>query len=252
MNQAKNQSPVQSSTNSLAQNSPERQDPPFSENADSLAITLEEQVLPFWFGNLPSAETINEKKQKTWFFKDETFDREIETNFKAILLEIGNLSLDELTNLLSFTSDKADPVTPKQVAKRYLATIILLDQFPRNIFRNDKRMYDFDTLAINIAKDGIEKGLDKLLFPIERLFFYMPFMHSEEIAMQERSLELFHQLFLDAPESLKDQFSMNEKYAISHYDIVKKFNRFPHRNQILKRDTTDEEAKFLQTPGSSF
>ena len=135
----------------------------------------------------------------------------------------------------------------KQSAESTLALIILLDQFSRNVYRDDEKSFEGDELALNIAKEVIEKQFDKKINPKRRMFFYMPFMHSENIKDQERCIELIKEL---AKENKKAK--RNLKYSIMHKNIIEKFNRFPHRNKILGRKSTEEEIDFLKTKGSSF
>jgi uncharacterized protein (DUF924 family) len=121
-----------------------------------------------------------------------------------------------------------------------VALVILLDQFTRNIHRGTRRMYDGDRKAAATCLQVIDRGEDAGLSKTERLFLYMPLMHSEERAMQERSLVKFAEL------------GESVDYARQHADIVFRFGRFPHRNAILGRDSTPEEVEFLEQPGSSF
>ncbi len=123
-----------------------------------------------------------------------------------------------------------------------LAAVIVLDQFPRNIFRSTPRAFESDQAALAIAEQAIDKGLDAHLEPPRRMFLYMPFQHSENTAVQARSVELFVSLGL--PEPLDS--------AKRHKAIIDRFGRFPHRNSILRRPSTGEERGFLKTPGSSF
>lgn len=121
-----------------------------------------------------------------------------------------------------------------------LASIILFDQFSRNIFRNQMESFQYDPLALSITLQALELNYDQQLSQNQKFFLYMPLMHSESLDNQDRSVELF---------SYDPQF---QKYAIAHRDIVQRFGRFPHRNQILGRESTQEEIEFLKQEGSSF
>ena len=123
-----------------------------------------------------------------------------------------------------------------------LAAILVLDQFPRNIYRGSPRAFATDEKALALSKDAIAAGADKELPPEQRAFLYMPFQHTETPADQRRSLELFEDL--GNPENLD--------FAIRHYEIIERFGRFPHRNAVLGRVSTPEELAFLEQPGSSF
>ncbi len=124
----------------------------------------------------------------------------------------------------------------------YLAAILVLDQFPRNMFRGDSRAFAADAAALALAKRAIAEGIDARLSPEQRAFLYMPFQHSEDAADQERSVQLFTAL----------GNLLNLDFALRHKAIIDRFGRFPHRNAILGRATTQDEAAFLKEPGSSF
>jgi uncharacterized protein (DUF924 family) len=127
-----------------------------------------------------------------------------------------------------------------------LALIIVCDQFPRNMFRNDPRAFATDAQALAAAQLMVERGWDMRLAPIERQFAYLPFEHAEDLSMQQRSLELFERVTEDPA------LAEIPVWARKHFDVVARFGRFPHRNAILGRASTPEEIEFLQQPGSSF
>ncbi len=118
--------------------------------------------------------------------------------------------------------------------------MIALDQLSRNLFRDGPRAFENDARALEVARVGVALGADRALARDERSFLYLPFMHSEELAAQERSVALF----ADFPEQ--------RPFAEAHRDIIRRFGRFPHRNAALGRVSTPEERAFLQGPGSSF
>jgi len=130
--------------------------------------------------------------------------------------------------------------------------ILLLDQLPRAIRRDTPEAFEQDDAARKMATQGLESGADRLLRPIERLFFYLPFEHSEDLEDQDRSVELFRELALSVPEQQHPTFAAYVDYAKRHREVIARFGRFPHRNRILGRDSTDEEIAFLEQPGSSF
>lgn len=140
----------------------------------------------------------------------------------------------------------------KQQPGGWLATIILADQFPRNMFRGTARSFERDELALSLALEGIEKGVDRQLRWPERVFFYMPLEHSESPEMQELSVQQFTALAGDVPGEEQDLVYGYIDFAIKHREIINRFGRFPHRNGILGRESTDEELEFLKLPGSSF
>jgi len=184
------------------------------------------EVLLFWFG--PVSE--RGKAHKHWFAKDEAFDREVRERFLPLY---GEAAAGKLAHL-------------KETAADCLALIVLLDQFPRNMFRGTPRAFATDPLALEIARHAVARGFDRSLLPMERLFVYLPFEHSENLADQERACDLTQPLDLVVPE-LKAY-----SYALAHRDIIRRFGRFPHRNAILGRASTPEELEFLKGPGSSF
>jgi uncharacterized protein (DUF924 family) len=125
--------------------------------------------------------------------------------------------------------------------------IILLDQFPRNMFRNDARAYAADPLALAAAKYAIAHDFDQSAVMVERMFFYLPFEHSENINDQEQGVALYRKFTENHPEAAEAL-----DYALQHHAIIKRFGRFPHRNAELERTSTAEEIEFLKQPGSSF
>ena len=193
------------------------------------------EILNFWFGNNEDRENLKEIKNKLynfWFKKSDDLDNKIKFKFSNYYNNISfNNSLD--------IYDK-------------LAIIILYDQFSRNIFRNQSKAFEKDNQTKDLVLISIKKGEDKLLKPIERMFFYLPLEHSESKEIQELSLKKFKELADEQEGDWKDLFDKIVQYAISHKDIIDKFGRFPHRNEILGRKSTSEEIEFLKGPNSSF
>jgi len=183
----------------------------------TLSDFWDRDVVKFWFEEL---------SPKHWFVRDERVDRDI---------------ADRFSDLYESLSCQLPPLcrTSPQAA---LAAIIVLDQFSRNLFRGSAKSFVMDERALELAGDAISRGLDKKLSDEQRQFIYMPFMHSEDPLVQVRSIELFTALGNEN----------NLKFAISHKDIIYRFGRFPHRNEILRRTSTSDEVEFLQQPGSSF
>jgi uncharacterized protein (DUF924 family) len=188
-----------------------------------------EAVLRFWFGARPG-EAAYGQQRAVWFQKDAGFDA-------AVRRELGPAHERALAG--GFADWRETP-------RGALANVILLDQVPRNIFRGSPRAYAGDALALALAAAAVDRGFDRALLAVERMFLYLPFEHSESLAAQRRALELFGQI--DALPETKGILA----YARRHHDIVARFGRFPHRNAALGRETTAEEAAFLREPGSSF
>ena len=159
---------------------------------------------------------------KAWFAKDEDFD----ARFRARFAEAHERAA---SGELSAWEDTAEGA---------LALILLLDQFPRNCFRGTARMFATDTLAVAAADRAIAAGHDMGVEPGIRAFFYLPYEHAEDLALQERCVELTRPL---GAEWLR--------YAEEHRDIIQRFGRFPHRNKLLGRESTPEELQFLAAGG---
>jgi len=190
-----------------------------------------DSVLDFWF--LPPADPAYGKPRAQWFKKSDEFDRICRERFEPAVLAGLNGDL----NHWAHDDDSALPA---------LALIVLLDQFTRNIFRDDPRMVAGDPIALLTARKLVASGADQGLLPVQRLFCYLPFEHSEDLQMQHESLRLFKSL--QAYPDTEDLLVYAEKHAV----IIERFGRFPHRNDILGRPSTPEEIEFLKQPGSRF
>jgi len=186
------------------------------------------EVLDFWFGR--EGEPGYGEFREAWFRKDPTFDADVTERFADLYEEAVAGGLD------GWRDD----------ARSCLALVIVLDQFPRNMFKGDGRTHAADGVALESSKYALEHVLDRELPAFQKMFLYMPFMHSENSEDQRRSVELFG-LLANEP-GAPDVTS----YAVGHREIVERFGRFPHRNGILDRETTPEEVEFLKTEGSSF
>jgi len=195
------------------------------------------EVLDYWFGDEPDDLQVIRQRGKRWFGKDERVDAEIGERFGAMVEETGRIIRTAATDL--------------STAER-LAKIILLDQFPRNIYRGEARSFAFDAAALSLTLAGLQLRQDQQLRFVERVFFYLPLEHSELLEHQDRSVALFQQLFAEVPEGWKSTFQGFLDYAVRHQQIIARFGRFPHRNKILGRQSTAEETDFLAQPNSSF
>ena len=193
-------------------------------------------VLDCWFGsNADEAAVVREKGGK-WWKSDADVDDDLRTRFTEAVEMAGREELGDWNS------------TPRGL----LALIILTDQFPRNIFRNTPRAFFFDPIARAHCRDGIARGFDLQLRPIERVFHYLPLEHSEALHDQDESVRLFGGLARKASAGHKALYAGYLNYAERHREIIARFGRFPHRNRIVGRESTAEEIAFLQTPGSSF
>lgn len=188
-----------------------------------------DSVLDFWFANPPGAPD-RHRMRDIWFEQDDAFDGDV----RETLGPLHYLAADGRFDEWIARPDGA------------LALVILLDQVPRNIFRGSPRAFATDAKARACADDAIARGHDLVLTPVGRLFLYLPFEHSERMEDQERSVGLFKSI-ADLPDAER---SLNA--VLRHHEIVARFGRFPHRNAVLGRTTTSEEAAFLKEPRSSF
>jgi len=193
-------------------------------------------VVDFWFGPLDGDGRADEAHRRRWFGGGPAFDQEIRERF-----------LGEVEAALA--GQRSDW---RRSGRGTLAYILILDQFTRNLFRGTPRMFAGDPLALAAAEVAVAGGADREMPPDLRAFIYMPFMHSEDLARQHRSVELFTALLAEAPPAAREGAQGGLDYAIRHRDIVARFARFPHRNAMLGRTSTAEEVEFLAGPGSSF
>ena len=194
------------------------------------------ELLRFWFGDDPDDAKVAEAKAGLWWGHRPETDEELQARFGAAASSAAAGLLDHWTG------------SPRG----RLAVILLLDQLPRAIHRNTLAAFEQDAKARRLAEKGLESGADKLLRPIERLFFYLPFEHSELLSDQERSVALYRELVADVPAAHRKTFEGFVDYATKHREIIARFGRFPHRNAVLGRESTPEELAFLEQPGSSF
>lgn len=187
------------------------------------------EVLDFWF--LPPGADGHGQPRMAWFRKDAAFDGEIRQRFLSAVEAALAGQLDDWAT------------TPQGS----LALLILLDQFPRNLFRGSARCFAGDAQALALAGRVIEQRWDLAMNAVERAFVYLPYEHSEALADQERSLALFTSLA--ASHALAAGYL---DYARRHHEVIARFGRFPHRNAALGRTSTPEEIEYLAQPGSGF
>lgn len=195
-----------------------------------------ETIHRFWFGTASDDAVVASEQSRLWWQKHPDTDRQIRQRFESWLHRAANGELD------------AWAATPGG----RLALILLTDQFPRNMYRNAPESFAYDAFARRWCREGLEEGVDRALRPIERVFFYLPLEHAESLEDQERAVALFRELVRDAGAERAGAFEGFLDYAIQHRDVIARFGRFPHRNAILGRVSTPEEAAFLKEPGSSF
>jgi uncharacterized protein (DUF924 family) len=199
-------------------------------------VETHDVIHEFWFGSAPNDAVVAEQKSALWWSKNNQHDQEIQRRFGDCVDMTARGELDRWT----------------KSARSLLALILLTDQFPRCMYRNTPKAFEFDALAQAWCLNGLKQGMDKSLRPIERIFFYLPLEHAESAECQEQSVQLFTKLFQEVPASQMDLFRGYLTFALRHRNIIARFGRFPHRNAILGRESTPEELEFLRQPGSSF
>jgi uncharacterized protein (DUF924 family) len=172
-----------------------------------------EQVLLYWFGSLAASDDYPQDRLSLWFDGSKSTDEEVSFLFTDLVLDASQSKLDHW----------------KETARGRLALILLLDQFPRHIYRGSSKAFSLDLLAQNICLEGIEKQQDKELFLVERVFFYLPLEHAENLSLQRLSLEKFHQLVEISSPSVRHHFAQHAKYAEEHFKTLETYGYFPWR-----------------------
>lgn len=198
-------------------------------------MTSPDDVLDFWFRGTDGAEL--DEAFRRWFGGGTAFDTEIRDRFGGLVeaaMEGG---------LVDWERD----------IRSRLALVLVLDQFPRNIFRRTAKAFAGDARALGLARRSVADGDDRSLSPVERVFLLMPYQHAEDIDVQRDGVRLFATLAeSDAPEPVQKLLESSLGYARQHCDIIARFGRFPYRNEVLGRGTTAEEAQWLEASGERF
>jgi len=179
-----------------------------------------QDILDFWFQEITPS---------MWWQKDLAFDDNIKQRFGDIYNAARDCALGDSNGW-------------RTTAQGYLAEIIILDQFSRNIYRDTPQAFISDPQALTLSQEAIKQGFDNSLSAVEKSFLYMPFMHSESLVVHETAVKLYE----------KNGIQNNLDFELQHKKIIEKFGRYPHRNIILGRESTPEELAFLQQPNSSF
>lgn len=175
------------------------------------------QIIHFWFEEIEPAQ---------WWKKDDSFDAHLAERFSDLHIRATRCELYDW----------------RKEPQGRLAEIIVLDQFSRNIFRGSALAFAHDSMSLALAQEAVAQGADEPLSPVQRSFLYMPFMHSESLAIHEIAVELFR----------KNGIESNLEFEFRHKKIIEQFGRYPHRNKLLGRESTADEIRFLTQPGSSF
>lgn len=198
-------------------------------------------VRDFWFGKLPPSAAELNRRMRFWFGEDSSGVRQrrdeiIRTRFVGLLERAA-------AGALSGWADGP---------RRRLSLIILLDQFPRNIFRGTARAFAYDEQALGLTLSGMQSAADAALDVVERLFFYMPLQHAESREVQDESVAAYRRLRTEAPRELHAPFEGAARSAENHRAIIEQFGRFPHRNDLFGRTSTPQEIEWLTKGGATF
>lgn len=188
------------------------------------------EILDFWFGHVGSADLPTSDRTTLWFGENEVVKGKLLASFKEEFFQASEGKL------------KAWEETPRG----RLALILLYDQFPRYIHRRTARAFAFDEEAKRLCVDGLQGKMDHSLTLIERVFFYMPLVHSENAAFQEQSIRLYQELVSLSMVETTQIYQLFLAYAYAHFRVIKEFGRFPQRNKVLGRACTEAELAFLK------
>ena len=201
-----------------------------------------QDVLDFWFGDDPLVPAEIPQRIRLWFGGDdppeirELRDDDMAQRFSPLLRQAAAGELDEWAG------------SPH----RLLALVLLLDQIPRNVYRGTARAFQQDDKALELAQEGMRTGADCALSPIQRVFLYMPLQHSESTDVQEESVAAFRGLLQEVPDKHRPVFEGCLDFAELHQKIVQRFGRFPHRNHVLGRSSSEAEQSYLDDEGETF
>jgi len=190
------------------------------------------ELLNFWFGSIGGADLPTSDRTNLWFGENEVVKQQIQEKFQQ---EFDSATSDQL----SLWAD-----TPRG----RLALILLLDQFPRYLYRGSSQAFAYDESAQKLCVDGLQNKMDQSLTLIERVFFYMPLVHSEDTDSQEKSIRLYQDLVSLSMSETTQIYQLFLAYAYAHFRVIKEFGRFPQRNKILGRNSTEAELAFLKNP----
>ncbi|OGO94216.1 MAG: hypothetical protein A3F41_03230 [Coxiella sp. RIFCSPHIGHO2_12_FULL_44_14] len=189
-----------------------------------------ENILKFWFGHVEETVVPSENRARIWFGESPEVDTEIKEKFNP-----------DLENAV-----RGRYVEWEKKPHGQLGLIIILDQFSRHIYRHAPQAFAQDDYALSICTQGMEKRNDHALSLIERVFYYFPLLHSEHLGYQEQSIRAYQMLVELALPETQIIYESFFKFANHHYSIVRRFGRFPQRNVILGRESTEDEKKYLQ------
>lgn len=195
-----------------------------------------EEILEYWFGHVEETIQPSEHRTEIWFGDKKEIDDQISEKFVVDLHK---------ATATQYSEWEKEP-------RGTLALIILLDQLSRHIYRDTPRAFAQDQKALDLCLYGIQHEFDHALSLIERVFFYIPLMHSENIEMQATAIRAYQILVNLAFPETRSIYENFLNYAVKHYEVIKQFGRFPHRNEILGRSSTNEELDYLKNRDVNF
>jgi len=209
------------------------------------------RVREFWFGKsltgplpgqgeLASQAVLLKRRNELWF---ETNPRVVGQQDEIVRTQFQDLLERAVRGELDGWADSP---------RRRLSLIILLDQFPRQIYRGTAQAFAYDPAALALTLSGMQLAADGALNLVERLFFYMPLQHAESTEVQDEAVSAFKRLVAESPAELRSTFEKSLEYAEHHRDLIRQFGRFPHRNKVLGRESTPEEVAYLKKTGETF
>ncbi|MEX2496517.1 MAG: DUF924 family protein [Woeseia sp.] len=195
-----------------------------------------ERILSFWFKDHDLTAPQIDGRMDIWFGEDSVFDHEIEKEFMDDVEDASRGALDHWAHSPHGT----------------LTLVLLLDQFRRNIYRNTAEAFAKDKVALKLCVEGAMAKQDKVLTPIQRVFFFMPLQHAESRKVQAKSVEIYNRLANAVSPTNRETFETVAQFAELHRDIIERFGRFPHRNKVLNRKNKPEEEEYLAGDSQSF
>ncbi|MCG8588330.1 MAG: DUF924 domain-containing protein [Proteobacteria bacterium] len=198
--------------------------------------TTPREVLDFWFADALDTPAAAGARVPVWFDVDPDFDAAVRARFADLHAAAAHRSLPAY----------------ERSSDGLLALVILLDQLSRNLYRGESRAFATDGLALGLARGAIADGVDRERHPLEQMFLWLPFEHSESLDDQERSVAGVEALAVRVEPEWQPLFASFARYAREHRDLVARFGRFPHRNRVLGRESTPDERAFLAGGGTSF
>lgn len=194
-----------------------------------------DDILRYWFGDALESTEALQRANKRWFGSSNTHDQEIAQRFADVPSVTAALSTDAIN----------EPLTA-------LAAIIALDQFPRHLYRTQAKAFAFDNKALQILDKVLVQQWDAELHPVHTSFLYMPLQHAEDLGRQQQSVELYAALLARADAAFRDYLTHNLAFARQHLELIQRFGRFPHRNQALGRQSTEQERVYLAANPARF